>query len=238
MRVLVFQHVASEHPGSFGEVMRAQGVSWEAVELDAGEKIPAFDGYDALLVMGGPMDVWETDRHPWLVEETEAIRDWVLAGKPYLGVCLGHQLLATALGGVVGKMVRGPEVGITRIAVPADPLFAGISPVCTSFEWHHAEVQRVPDGVEVLATGEHCPVQAIKYGGRAYGIQFHMELMAHTAEAWASMPEYRAALEKVRGSLAEVQAEVMSNFGPLYGDATQLFANFLQIAKMGEKVAT
>src|SRR5215831_14740053 len=67
MRFLVFQHIAIEHPGIFRDFFAADGIAWDAVELDAGEAIPSFDGYDALWVMGGPMDVWETDRHPWLV---------------------------------------------------------------------------------------------------------------------------------------------------------------------------
>jgi GMP synthase-like glutamine amidotransferase len=238
VKILVFQHAASEHPGSFGEVMRARGVAWDAVELDEGERIPDLAGYDALLVMGGPMDVWETDAHPWLVEEMAAIRRWVAAGRPYLGVCLGHQLLASAFGGHVATMEQGPEVGILRVAVEDDPLFAGIAPVCTSFEWHNAEVKRLPEGAKLLARGAHCPVQAMKLGQNAYGIQFHMELMHHTAEAWAEMPEYRAGLERARGSLAEVQAEVTAHFEPLYAHATQLFGNFLTIAETGRNVST
>src|SRR5215831_16601887 len=74
MRFLVFQHIAIEHPGIFRDFFAADGIAWDAVELDAGESIPSFDGYDALWVMGGPMDVWETDQHPWLVREMQAIR--------------------------------------------------------------------------------------------------------------------------------------------------------------------
>jgi len=74
MRVLVFQHIAIEHPGIFRDFLAADGVAWDAVELDAGDPIPPLDGYDALLVMGGPMDVWEEDAHPWLAAEKRAIR--------------------------------------------------------------------------------------------------------------------------------------------------------------------
>ena len=77
-RVLVFQHIAIEHPGIFRDFMAEDGVRWDAVELDAGEAIPALDPYDALIVMGGPMDVFEEDKHPWLVAEKRAIRDWVV----------------------------------------------------------------------------------------------------------------------------------------------------------------
>ena len=96
MNILVFQHIAIEHPGSFRDVMAAQGHTMHAIELDEGETIPPLDHFDALLVMGGPMDVWEEDKHPWLVAEKAAIRAWVSAGRPYLGMCLGEQLLAVA----------------------------------------------------------------------------------------------------------------------------------------------
>ena len=115
MKILVLQHADVEHPGSFHKLLQEDGHSWDAVELDAGEALPPIDGYDALWVMGGPMDVWQKDEHPWLKAEKAFIRDAVKGrGVPFLGLCLGHQLLAEALdhlaandvvkGGLTGKM--------------------------------------------------------------------------------------------------------------------------------------
>ena len=105
MRFLVFQHAAVEHPGVLRDFLRADCIPWDAIELDQGAAIPPFEGYDALMVLGGPMDVWQEDRHPWLALEKVAIRQWVNERRaPFLGVCLGHQLLADALGGKVGLM--------------------------------------------------------------------------------------------------------------------------------------
>jgi len=232
MRILVFQHAVSEHPGSFRAVMAREGHEMHAVELDEGGVIPPLEGFDALLVMGGPMDVWETDKHPWLLAEMDAIRAWTEAGRPYLGICLGHQLLAQARGGHVGPMAGAPEVGIAHVPVQADPIFDGVPALCTCFQWHGAEVKRLPDGAVRLAASEACPVQAFRLGEAAYGLQFHMELTPSTAADWAHLPEYAAALERVRGpgGLVEIQAEVARHFPALHGAAQTIFGNFLRLA--------
>ena len=181
MRFLVFQHIAIEHPGIFRDFLAADGIDWDAVELDAGEEIPPLDGYDALWVMGGPMDVWEEDQHPWLVAEKRAIRAAVERGLPYMGVCLGHQLLGAAMGGRVGKAAQA-EVGILDVALTEagrrDPLFAGMAPVFKALQWHGAEVAAAPPGATVLAQSPLCGVQAMRVGRWAYGLQYHTELTA------------------------------------------------------------
>jgi GMP synthase-like glutamine amidotransferase len=232
MKILVFQHVASEHPGSFRDVMKAGGHTMHAVELDEGEKIPPLDGFDILLVMGGPMDVWEVQKHPWLVEEIAAIRDWVSAGRPYLGMCLGHQLLAVAMGGEVGLMAT-PEVGMSTVPVAADPIFTGVPELCACFQWHGAEVKTLPPGARLLASNAGCGVQAFAVGDYAYGLQFHMELTETTAEEWGALPEYAQALERVKGkgALPVIQADVAAHFPALQNAAHRIFENFLNIAQ-------
>ncbi len=120
MRVLVFQHIACEHPGIFRDFLKADGFTYDAVELDEARD-SALDRYDALWVMGGPMDTWEEDQHPWLIAEKAAIREAVIDRRlPYFGLCLGHQLLAAALGGEVGKMAIS-EVGLLGVTSPSRP---------------------------------------------------------------------------------------------------------------------
>jgi GMP synthase-like glutamine amidotransferase len=233
MKILVFQHAVSEHPGSFRNIMQAHGHSMDQVELDEGAPIPKLDDYDILLVMGGPMDVWETDKHPWLLEEMEAIRAWVEAGRPYLGLCLGAQLLAQACGGHVQLMTTPPEVGISQVEIQPHPIFSGVPPLCTCFQWHGAEVATLPPHARLLATSPGCRVQALAIGDHAYGLQFHMELTETTAQEWGALPEYATALERVKGpgAMPALQAEVADNFAALQDAATKIFMNFLHISE-------
>jgi GMP synthase-like glutamine amidotransferase len=233
MKILVFQHVAVEHPGSFRDIMREAGHSMHAVELDENEPIPDLAGYDILLVMGGPMDVWEEDIYPWLKAEKAAIREWVAAGRPYLGMCLGEQLLAVAMGGKVTLMTAPPEVGMSEVSITPDLIFQGIGPLCTCFQWHGAEVVELPPGARLLATSPGCAVQAFAIGTHAYGLQFHMELTETTAAEWGALPAYAQALETVKGqrAMAALEAEVSQNLPALKSTAAILFSNFLTLAE-------
>ncbi len=232
MRLLVFQHIAIEHPGIFRDFLRADGIAWDAVELDRGEVIPSLDDYDALWVMGGPMDVWETGEHPWLEAETRAIREAVqVRGMPFLGICLGHQLLAVALGGSVGPM-QAPEVGIHDIALTragrADAMLAGFADRGRCLQWHGSEVKQAPDGARVLACSQASAIQAMRIGDRAYGFQYHVELTEQTVPEWGSVPAYQVALEKTMGpgALDALQQSALRHLPSFNRDARQLFENF------------
>lgn len=203
MRILVFQHVDVEHPGVFREFWASAGHEWTPVELDADEPIPDLAGYDLLVAMGGPMDVWETGVCPWLVPEVAAIRTWVRdLDRPYLGICLGHQLLAVALDGEVGPMAT-PEVGFADVDLTpegrSDPLLAGFPERIETFQWHGAEIKRPPAGTTILAGNAACPTQAIRWGKHAYGFQYHVEITPATVPEWKRIPAYAASLEAAMG---------------------------------------
>lgn len=203
MNILVFQHLAVEHPGVFREFWREAGHRLQIVALDEGDSIPDLTNFDVLAVMGGPMDVWEIDKYPWLFAEMEMIRHWVLElRRPYLGICLGHQLLAEALGGKVGRMAV-PEVGVTTISLTPegrqDTIFLGFEPESNVFQWHGAEVQALPEGGVVLAGNAACPVQAMRVNDCAWGIQFHVEMTPTTVAEWSAVPEYEVSMEKALG---------------------------------------
>ena len=235
MRILVFQHIPIEHPGVFRDFMAADGIGWDAVELDEGDAIPELGDYDALIAMGGPMDVWEEDEYPWLVPEKAAIREAVAERHmPFLGFCLGHQLLAAALGGEVGPMDE-TEVGVLDVDLTKegvdDAFMRDISPRFKCLQWHGAEIKAMPPDGTALARSPTCAVQALRVGHRAYGLQYHVEITAETVSSWAAVPAYQESLDQAFGPAgkARFEAEVKSNLAAFNRDAKRLYDNFMGI---------
>jgi len=235
MKFLVLQHLPVEHPGSFRPLWSAAGIAWDTVELDAGETIPPLEGYDAMIVMGGPQDVWQEDQHDWLKPEKAAIREWVVNRQmPYLGICLGHQLLAEAIGGTVGPGTS--EVGFGKVTLTKAgqqaPALDGLPAELDVFQWHSAEVKTLPPEAEVLAENEACAVQAFRLGS-AYGLQFHVELTEDTVPDWQDVPEYAASLAEIFG--ADGAANLAASVGPrlpaFEATSAKLHENFLSILK-------
>ncbi|CAN5443329.1 hypothetical protein BH10PSE7_BH10PSE7_07290 [soil metagenome] len=235
MRLLVFQHLDCEHPGIFRQFLKEDGIDWTAVELDQSEPIPRLEDYDMLWVMGGPMDVWDVEEHPWLVAEKRAIRRWVRELKrPFLGVCLGHQLLADALGGTCGPQ-RPAEIGILDIQLTEegrrDPIFAGMAPVQKALQWHSVRVAQPPDDAVILASSGLCACQAMRIGNHTYSMQYHVELEADTIPNWGRVPAYADALEKARGkgALDGFIRDAEPLMPQFMKDARQLYRNFIKI---------
>lgn len=236
MRILVLQHARVEHPGIFRRFLDEDGHSWEPVELDEGEPVPKLDGFDALWVLGGPMDVWQEDEHPWLPGEKALIREAVAEkGMPFLGLCLGHQLLAEALGGGCGKAAQS-EVGVMDVELTeagGESVFLdGLDDRFSCLQWHGAEVNSLPPGAVVLASSPACAVQAMSWGPRAFSAQFHVEVEPDTVTNWAAIPEYADALRANFGKngvsvLDAACADAMTGFQSV---AERVYLNWMHAA--------
>jgi GMP synthase (glutamine-hydrolysing) len=185
--VLAIRHVPHEGLGTIGDAFARRDVPVTVIDAFAGE-LPRFDPQDfaGLVVMGGPMNVDETDRYPNLEIELQWLRQAVEAKLPILGVCLGSQLLAKALGSPVYAN-RIKEIGWYEVEwLPAagdDSLFRSLPRPMTVFQWH-GDTFDLPPGAVQLARSPQCENQAFRYGPAAYGLQFHMEVTAAIIDDW------------------------------------------------------
>ncbi len=232
--ILVFQHLPIEHPGIFRDFVKQDGWHLHTVELDAGDAIPDLEQFDALWVMGGPMDVWQEDEYPWLRDEKIAIRIATeKLAKPYLGICLGHQLLAAAYDAEVG--MGTPEVGVMPVTKTEAGLrnnfLSGLGATLTTLQWHSAEVKQAPAGFDVLAASEACQIQSLARGKQILSMQYHQEILATTVSEWSEIPAYRQALEASLGehAVATLDNDVRGILPELTSTAEQIYRNWCSV---------
>ena len=235
MEIVVLQHINIEDPGYIKDLMISDGVKLTTVELDEAEKIPEdLTKFDAMFCMGGPMDTWMEKEHPWLIDEKKAIKEFVVnLKKPYLGFCLGCQLLGEVVGGKVVKS-KNPEIGMLNINFSenknTDPLFSKFPEKITSLQWHSYEVQDLENNKDItlLASSPETKYQIFKYQNHAYGIQFHIEVKDTTVNDWGCVPEYKAALENQlgEGALEKFDKAAQENMQKMNNYSKILYSNF------------
>lgn len=200
--ILVLQHAGCEPPGVYEDELRERRIALHRVLLEEGGELPDWRDFAAIIVMGGAMGAYEDDVYPWLPAERELIADAVNAGKPYWGVCLGAQLLAASLGAAVAPGPPGPELGVLPVhlseAAATDPVFAGAPPTFSTLQWH-GDTYELPPGAVRLAGSDLYEQQAFVLG-RAYALQFHLEVDAELAAEWMAIPEYVEELEQLAGA--------------------------------------
>ena len=235
MRVLILQHIKIEDPGFIKDLMIKDAAKLTTIELDEGEKIPDdLSKFDGMFCMGGPMDTFMEDQYPWLIEEKKKIKEFVVdLKKPYLGFCLGCQLLGEVIGGKVVKS-SPPEIGIMDINFTKekkdDLLFSQFPDKIKSLQWHSYEVQGLDKNKEItlLASSPITKYQIFKYQDHAYGIQFHIEIKDTTVNEWGCVPEYKSALEKQLGpdALKKFDNEAQANMKNMNNYSNILYSKF------------
>ena len=218
--------------------MLADGVNLTTIELDEGEKIPDdLSKFDGMFCMGGPMDTFMEKEYPWLIEEKKKIKEFVIDLKrPYLGFCLGCQLLGEVVGGKVVKSTPA-EIGImdvnfTKEKKP-DILFSSFPDNIKSLQWHSYEVQGIEKkkDITLLASSPITKFQIFKFQNHAYGIQFHIEIKDTTVNEWGCVPEYKKALEDQLGygALEKFDNSAKNNMSDMNNYSKILYNNFKKI---------
>jgi GMP synthase (glutamine-hydrolysing) len=185
-KIWVIQHHPVENLGGIADALEGAALAWQYVRVFDGQPVPTdMKGAGGLILMGGPQGVYESDRHPFLRDEMRLIEDALKNSRPVLGVCLGSQLLAAALGAKVYKGAHR-EIGWHRVRLSPeaknDRLLVGVPEQFTAFHWH-GDIFDVPRDSVVLASSEMTPIQAFRHGDKAYGFLFHLEVTEASVRA-------------------------------------------------------
>jgi GMP synthase (glutamine-hydrolysing) len=234
-KLYIIKHAIDEGPGVIGDYFQQLGWDISVIELSLGESLPdEIEPEAAVIMLGGPMNVYEEEKFPFLRDENGFIQRIVDAEVPFLGICLGGQLLAKAFGGAI---TRSPvkEVGWDTVklsnAAKQDQLFKDLPHKMPVYQWHE-DTFAIPPGAVQLASSDGCHNQAFRIGSFAYGIQFHPEVTPEMESDWA----YKAAEssshidayqilhqgKKIRKSYNECARTLCANFRGLVGSATRI----------------
>jgi GMP synthase (glutamine-hydrolysing) len=186
-RIVVLQHHRAEGLGTIGDALATAAHAWQYVRSFDGQPVPKdLKGAGGLILMGGPMGVYEEDRYPWLRDEMRLVESAIKEGKPVLGICLGSQLIAAALGARVFKGASR-EIGWYPVALSAaardDRIFGALPRVFTPCHWH-GDIFDLPSGAVALASSEKTAFQAFRYGDCVWAVLFHLELTAEIIAKW------------------------------------------------------
>jgi GMP synthase (glutamine-hydrolysing) len=232
-KILVFQHVPYEPLGTLDPLLRELGFRIRYVNFGRDSTLrPSLEGYAAVIVLGGPMNSDQIDSFPNLITEVEILRTAVEKGLSVLGICLGAQLLARALGGTVSRN-RLREIGWHDVELTAagrdDPVFSAFAKQQSVFQWHEDGIG-LPPGAVCLARSTASEVQAFRYGEHAYGLQFHLEVDASLIERWLTVPENRRILmdEGGHGTAEHIRRETPARVDDLQALSRATFSRWVE----------
>lgn len=235
MRILVLRHVPHEDLGIFVDILGEEKIAFDYLNLYEGLGPISMENYNALIILGGPMNVYETDQYPFLANEELAIKDAILKKIPVLGICLGAQLIAKALGAKVFpndvKEIGWYPLIITDTGM-SDPLCQHFNFKENVFQWH-GDTFDLPEGAMQLASSPACRNQAFRFGDRVYGLQFHIEVTQEMVEEWLKEPENMRELAGLAGKIdpEAILKETPGRIEELNKLGRRFFKEFLGLVK-------
>ncbi|TMD63812.1 MAG: type 1 glutamine amidotransferase [Chloroflexi bacterium] len=232
-RVLALQNYWDDPPGYLGEIMAEFGIPYDTVKVDEAP-LPDPTRYSAVISLGGPQNANAHEQYPYLLQEKELLRSIVQLDIPYLGICLGGQLLASALHAPVTRH-HTTEIGFFEVQLTGagkrDPLFHGLPGNPQVIHWHE-DIFDLPRGAVRLATSETTSNQAFRVGHRAYGLQYHIEVTPAMFDIWFGQEDLMQNLSQALppGTIDMIMQEQADRY-PLYREHSRiLFENFLKIS--------
>jgi GMP synthase-like glutamine amidotransferase len=227
MGVLIVKHVEIEGPGTIEDCLKEERIPYQILNLESGIHLPKLDDFSTIIILGGPMNVYEEDRYPFLREEDLFIKEAIQRGKAVLGICLGAQLLAKALGAKVTKApvkeIGWYDVTLTK-AGSDDPLFSRFPKTFPVFQWHE-DTFDIPAAGKLIASSNPIPHQAFRYGENAYGLQFHLEVTEQMIRDWMKAYE-----EEFNGSKTPLlpKLRILSETEKKVGDYKKMGSKFFK----------
>lgn len=240
-KILVFQHVPYEPLGTLDPLLKEAGFRIRYVNFGREPQArPALDRYDALIVLGGPMNADQIDSYPNLQTEVAILREAVDRDMSVLGICLGAQLLAKALGGSVSRNDT-PEIGWYDVELTAeglvDPVLSTFAARQEVFQWHEDGISLPPEATR-LAGSPASPVQAFRYGEHAYGFQFHLEASRSLIERWLTVPDHQGVLaaESERVDVKAIRKHTDKAIKPLCDLSRATFGRWIERFELQPKV--
>lgn len=232
-QILIIKHIEIEGPGTLGDFLKQRGRQTETIELEKGDALPSVDECEAIVSLGGPMNVYEEDKYPFLKEEDKFLKQAIREGIPVLGICLGAQLLAKACGARVTKAPQ-KEIGWYEVKLTeetkTDSLFGGLPERLNIFQWRQ-DTFEVPKGGVRLSESKYCLNQAFRFGKNAYGLQFHVEVTQEIINSWINKytEEKLSSVDK-----ENMLSEAVKKKETFKKQADSIYLNFLRIIESSQ----
>jgi GMP synthase-like glutamine amidotransferase len=224
--ILIIKHTFSEGPGILEDIFRARKIQTKIIEFENGDKLPSkLGGIDAVVSLGGPMNVYQEQEYPFLKREDDFLKKAFDKSVPVLGICLGAQLMAKALGAKVTKAAK-TEIGWYDLMLNdkalADPLFKGIDKTLTVFQWHGDKFE-LPQNADLFCENTVCP-QLFRFGNNSYGFQFHFEVTPEMIADWTAVQNTPAMDASER---AHISSQTRALYGRFLPQAEKIISNFI-----------